>query len=717
MNVKIILISMVKNEGKIIERLMKSVVDYIDGYVIADTGSTDDTVELAKSFMAKKNKRGCVVEIPWVNFGISRTSSAKEAFKWVNDQGWDNYNTWGLLLDGDMILPDPIDKNRLKHSVCDTLRLNQRNSSIIYENTRLIRMTKEWKCIGPTHEYWETGNSGTLDTPVIQDLNDGGSKADKFERDIRMLKEELSTNPKHDRTLFYLGQSYQSIKKYKKSNLILKRRIKVGGWNEEIYMAHIYRGNNYSDMGQKKKAICEWTKAWNTVQKRTEAAIKIIRYYRFKPNMQFIALMYLEKLICVQFGKNLMGVKVGPPVVNDCVLFIEHDNQKIIWKEMAILCYYTGHKKEAYIAIDEQMLNPSNNFNERNELLGYQKWYDIIIKSKNTKKIDLSREMLPWKNESDWDIWKSYNPSIRTNKNDYDIILRHANYSTVDAKQFPCRGRSEFIITRNVLCKMDSEFNIKNARELVVDDKYVINRGSNIQGMEDCRLIQNSPLSIGFTTNRQYTDSSTNKISIAYWNDSKASNSPNGSIMVDLKKTTLPDGVGEDQCQKNWLPFCHNSKSYFVYSVSPFIVCDMKSNKLLEHKSKHFEFDGLKGSTAPVYFKSEDSREHFIMVVHYCHYGDEGRRYYNRFLSLDKAMYPVRLSGGFRLSDKNIEYVSGMCEDIRNKKRYNISYGINDSEAYITTIDAENIDSMMWYDVKTGEIDCDKRFKYMNSCT
>ena len=195
MNVKIILISMVKNEGKIIERLMKSVVDYIDGYVIADTGSTGDTVELARSFMAKNNKQGCVVEIPWVNFGISRTSSAKEAFKWVNDQGWDNYNTWGLLLDGDMILPDPIDKNRLQHSICDTLRLNQRNSSIIYENTRLIRMTKEWKCIGPTHEYWETGNSGTLDTPVIQDLNDGGSKADKFERDIRMLKEELCTNP------------------------------------------------------------------------------------------------------------------------------------------------------------------------------------------------------------------------------------------------------------------------------------------------------------------------------------------------------------------------------------------------------------------------------------------------------------------------------------------------------------------------------------------
>jgi tetratricopeptide (TPR) repeat protein len=715
MNVKIILISMVKNESKIIERLMRSVVNYIDGYVIADTGSTDNTVELAKSFMKDNNKEGCVVEIPWVNFGISRTYSASEAFKWVNQQGWDNYNTWGLLLDGDMILPDPIDKHSLSMLPWDTIRLNQKNSSIIYENTRLIRMTKEWKCIGPTHEYWETGNSGALPTPVIQDLNDGGSKSDKFERDIRMLKEELKINPTHDRTLFYLGQSYQSIKKYKKSNLILKRRIDAGGWNEEIYMAYIYRGNNYVDMGQPKKAICEWTKAWNTVQKRTEAAMKLVKYYRNKSNMQFIALMYLEKLIHVQFGKNLMGMPVGNPVVNDCVLFLEHDNIKTIWKELAILCYYTGHKKEAYIAIDEQILNTKNNFNERNELLGYQKWYDIILKTTKTKNIKINKDMLPWKNESDWDIWKSYNPSIRVNKSEYDIILRHSNYSTVDAKQFPCRGRHDYIITRNVLCKMDTEFNIKNTKELVVPVKYIENKESHIQGMEDCRLLQNSICNIGFTTTRQYTDSKTNKISIVYWNDSKEKNLD--FVNVDLRKTTLPENAEDGQCQKNWLPFCHNTKSYFVYSISPFIVCDMKSNKILEYKSKHFEFDGLKGSTAPVYFRSENSKEHFIMIVHYCHYGGEGRRYYNRFLTLDKNMYPVRFSRGFKLTETNIEYVSGMCEDIRNKKTYNICYGINDSEAFVTNIDSESIESILWYDIQSGGIDCDKRLKYMTSYT
>jgi hypothetical protein len=703
MTVKIILISMVKNEGKIIERLMASVVDHIDGYVICDTGSTDNTIDLATNFMKTHNKEGCVVSIPWVNFGISRTLSVKEALNWVNENKWDNKNTWGLLLDGDMIMPDAIDKRNLENLKFDSVGLNQKNTCIIYKNTRLLRMTKEWKCIGPTHEYWDTGPGATLENPVIQDLNDGGCKSDKFKRDIRMLKEELNLNQKHDRTLFYLGQSYQSIQKYKKSNAILNRRIKVGGWTEEIYMAHMYIGNNFIDMKKEEKAVCEWIKAWNVEPKRTEAAIKLIRYYRGKQKMQFVAMTFLEKLIQLQFGKNLMGIQIGNPVVNDCVLFIEHDNIKAIWKEMAILSYYTGHKKEAYITIDSQILSPELNFNERNDLLGYQKWYDWILKTNNTTKIEISADMLPWKNEPDWNIWNAYNPSIRVCKNEYDIILRHSNYSTTDAKSFPCRGRTDYIITRNVLCKMDADFQLKNSSEIIVKDKFIVNTATQIRGLEDCRLIQNSCMNLAFATNRQYTESKTNKISIVYWKDTETN-------QVDLKKTNLPENVSDDQCQKNWLPFCHNSKSYFIYSINPFVVCSMKSEKILEFTTPHFNLDGLRGSTAPVHFTSTDQTESYIMIVHYCFYSDEGRRYYNRFVSLDKNLLPVRLSGGFKLSEKNIEYVSGMCKSLKSKDMYSIGYGINDSEAYIASIESTTIDSLLWYNLQTGKTDEKKRF-------
>jgi glycosyltransferase involved in cell wall biosynthesis len=40
----------VKNESRIITRLLESVYKWIDCYCICDTGSTDDTIEIIESF-------------------------------------------------------------------------------------------------------------------------------------------------------------------------------------------------------------------------------------------------------------------------------------------------------------------------------------------------------------------------------------------------------------------------------------------------------------------------------------------------------------------------------------------------------------------------------------------------------------------------------------------------------------------------------------------
>jgi hypothetical protein len=47
----------------------------------------------------------------------------------------------------------------------------------------------------------------------IHDIGDGGSKTDKFARDIGLLK-ELDECPDNDRYLFYLANSYKDYGKY-----------------------------------------------------------------------------------------------------------------------------------------------------------------------------------------------------------------------------------------------------------------------------------------------------------------------------------------------------------------------------------------------------------------------------------------------------------------------------------------------------------------------
>ena len=50
-NVRIVLLTMVKNEEKNIRRLFNSVKDWVDGIVLCDTGSTDSTVKLTKTLL------------------------------------------------------------------------------------------------------------------------------------------------------------------------------------------------------------------------------------------------------------------------------------------------------------------------------------------------------------------------------------------------------------------------------------------------------------------------------------------------------------------------------------------------------------------------------------------------------------------------------------------------------------------------------------------
>jgi len=51
---RIVLCMIVKNEGKIIQRCLESVIGIIDEYCIVDTGSDDDTPALINSFLILK---------------------------------------------------------------------------------------------------------------------------------------------------------------------------------------------------------------------------------------------------------------------------------------------------------------------------------------------------------------------------------------------------------------------------------------------------------------------------------------------------------------------------------------------------------------------------------------------------------------------------------------------------------------------------------------
>lgn len=75
----------VKNEGKVLSRCLSSVIDIVDEIIIVDTGSDDDTMEIAKSYGAK------IYTYPWKNnFADARNYSLNKS---ICD--------WHLVMDAD----------------------------------------------------------------------------------------------------------------------------------------------------------------------------------------------------------------------------------------------------------------------------------------------------------------------------------------------------------------------------------------------------------------------------------------------------------------------------------------------------------------------------------------------------------------------------------------------------------------------------------------
>ncbi len=80
----------VKNESQVIERCLKCVSDLVDEIVIVDTGSTDDTMSIARKFTDS------IYEFPWIDdFSAARNFSFSKATK--------EYIMW---LDADDIILD-----------------------------------------------------------------------------------------------------------------------------------------------------------------------------------------------------------------------------------------------------------------------------------------------------------------------------------------------------------------------------------------------------------------------------------------------------------------------------------------------------------------------------------------------------------------------------------------------------------------------------------
>jgi len=660
----------VKNESKVIRRLLESVVDVIDSYCICDTGSTDNTIEIIETFFHNCNPPilGKIIQEPFRDFGYNRTFSLKACESMTA--------THILLLDADMVLQihdrDAL-INELMNQSADVFYIFQGLESFFYKNIRVVRNNHGCIYWGVTHEYVSTP-PGTdykeidIATLFINDIGDGGAKTDKFERDIRLLTKGLEENPGNDRYTFYLANSYRDAGHKEKAIDTFKKRIAIGGWIEEVWHSHYNIGNCYRSLGEMEKAVSAWMEAFQAHPKRIESLYEIVRYYREQGKNELAYLYYR--------AADKSRAKWGAS--ND-FLFLQKDvyDYKLDY-EMSVIGYYANHDAYPLPNISMKVLTyPHLGDYTIKSVLSNYKFYasKLIDKSQpfNQPFMTIATDSL---NILDDTTFVKSTPSFIIRENNLIMNVRYVNYRIDEHGNYI---NHENIITKNAIAVLDISkkiWQIVQEFELVYDTS----KDGRYIGLEDIRLMIHNK-KILYNANRGIQSDMT----VEHGEISLAGQS--------TRNSEWPVAAKHSNIEKNWVLLPSEKENpTVVYHWNPeLILGEFQYSKFKENQRQPVPafFKSLRGSTNGVVIKDE-----IWVICHIVSYEDR-RYYYHIMVALDKMTYAVRrYTSFFTFEGAKVEYTLGFAY-LEGTDQILIGYSLYDKCAKYMMVTREEIENRM----------------------
>lgn len=716
----------VKNESGVILRLLESVAPILDAYCICDTGSTDDTIQQIEIFFREKNIPGIIVKEPFQNFEYNR-SFALNACNEMMDVDY------LLLMDADMIFwmdENKLTPEKLKRMLplFDSFFIFQGSQNMYYKNTRIVKNRTGVSYKGVTHEYVdlpENATQGTLDRNIIfiKDIGDGGAKSDKFERDVRLLKQGLVEDPTNARYMFYLANSlkdlasttgYQkklhlsqiqyNISEIQKSLKLLKmhyatektdselgflitniekiqttailetnedrheclkeaiewykKRIKAGGFWEEVWYSHYNIGHAFFHLKEFEKALYYFYKAYVLFPQRIENIYEIVKYYRKQGDHELAVYYYL-------LGKA--SLKKYP---DREYLFTRKDiyDYKLDY-EMTISGFYVNptliHLQTLCMTILMQKQEIDDDIGR--SVLSNYKFYTEKIRDKDTKIWDnngkgnvlekLGRDMVAPEFNSSTPTFCVDDKSKET-----FCLVRYVDYKVNELGEYEQRSK---IQTINVIAKLRQDGRTIDPIKILDYDR---SHDSYYVGLEDVRLFRHPhDDNIYYCGNRGIDHG---KMVVEHGSINR--------ITLKTEKARFLKIQDQQPIEKNWVMFQYLEDPepiYMVYNWYPMVIGKVVDDVLDIQKkiATPSLFKYIRGSTNGISVNNE-----VWFLCHVVSY-EERRYYYHIMVMLDaKTLELRRTSPMFTFERQKIEYCLGM--DIVDEQDIRFGYSIMDRE-------------------------------------
>jgi tetratricopeptide (TPR) repeat protein len=663
---KLILMLMIKNESRIIERCILHAIHYVDAVCILDTGSTDNTTDVCKTVLEKTGKPFKIVEDPFKNFGYNRTVSFRKTQEFCQELGWDKDKTYALAVDADMNLVVNATFKDFQLTATGYTMI-QANGHLKYHNTRFMRISANWKCVGSTHEYWDLGNTEKVPYEVmyIDDKNDGGCKSDKFERDLRLLSEEVAENPRNDRAHYYLGQSLKDLGRFEEAIEMFKKRIELGGWVEEVHYAYYQIGKCYDHMNKPNDMEYWMNKAFDFYPRKAEPLYHLTRYFREK-SQHYKAYHYYLK------GRHI-------PYPKDDVLFIEnHVYEGLFPYEATILdCYVVGKSKQDSLGDVVDYINkniPHFVQNVWDNMVYYvEPLVGAVYHGLYSKY--LMRDLDEFKATSTTLMPYSMDPMKR-----YLMNVRYVNYDITSNGSYVMRCPKNHVKTRNGRIYLNAAYQPTEHVVQITEDYPQFDK--NIEGLEDVRVFRHDGRLRFTASSKNATDDERIVIVCGDYNEGSCT----------MNNTSVIESPRDSGCEKNWIyvPSSSVQAEYkntmnFIYGWSPFEIGGVKNGKLEIHTTypSCTLFSHCRGSSPLVEYDGK-----LWSVVHYVKYVSP-RIYSHSVVQFNRdTMRPERYTLPFCFRNNKIEYCLGF--DIRDDVCA-FTFSENDTSPGLITVPLGNL--------------------------
>ena len=622
---KFVLILMVKNEEKIIRRCLEAVEGIVDAYAINDTGSTDKTVEIVHDFL--QTRKGSVGISTWKDFGHNRTLSFTMARDYCMAAKMDLADTYGLLLDADMIfVPGDLKKQSLGEI---GYTLIQSAGNLEYPNTRLVRMDYDWVCRGVTHEYWD-GACSSLPKSVcyIDDHNDGGCKSDKFPRDLGLLEKGLEEDPTNVRYMFYIAQTHHSMGNWEKAIEYYKRRITAGGWFEEVWYSHYMIAKTYETLKDFIQFETWIQKAYAFHPGRAEGIYCLAKHFRINGD-------HHRAMHYIQLGKRI-------PMTTDS-LFIEKDVYTGLFDYEETICrFYTLYTKHEALGDSVRHMLSTKPYPD-NVYSNLPFYIDPLSYPSRAHPIDR------------YVFGEDFHPtsvSMFVEGGKVMHSIRFVNYTINPQTGSYLMKENGTVKDTNIVRTQNAVLNAETGEVVKMrDDSVTLPRkaGAHIVGLEDLRIYHSADGSLCCTaTSWEYTE----KIRIF-----QSKYDPVRGLYIDCRMLESP---GNQECEKNWIPI--EGTDDLIYGWSPLRVGTIQGTQLAIHTSHTtpWFFSHFRGSA--VAFKPPQYPGETWALVHTVEYCIP-RKYYHLFVRLGPDFKPKSISHPFVFRSKTIEYCIGCLPD------------------------------------------------------